>query len=58
MEHKSDASTDLCEHCGQALPEVPEPLELEAHDSSAVEQPPLYEIRTPGGRIVYEVNLN
>jgi hypothetical protein len=58
MEHESDASTDVCDHCGQPLAEVSEPAELEATGSSAVERPPLHEIRTPGGRIVYVVNLN
>ncbi len=58
MEHKGDPVADFCAHCGQHLTEVPEPSESEAPDPSAVKQAPLYEIRTPGGRVVYVANLN
>ncbi len=58
MEHKSDPATAFCEHCGQPLAEVFEPSEVQAAESSAVKQPPLFEIRTPGGRVVYVANLN
>ena len=36
MENASEQSTDFCEHCGQPVAEVTEPLESEAPDSVAV----------------------
>ncbi len=58
MEHASDPTTDFCEHCGQPLSDVPDPSPSEAPDASSVQKTPLFEIRTPGGRVIYVANLN
>ena len=58
MEHKSDPSTDVCKHCGQPTTTASKNSELQAVDPPAVEAAPLFEVRTPGGRVVYVVNLN
>ena len=58
MEHKGDPSTDFCEHCGQPMITVPKKSTFQAADPPAVEATPLFEVRTPGGRVVYVVNLN
>jgi hypothetical protein len=57
MEYQSDPVTNVCEHCGQPPAEA-EPLELEARGPSSDQRPPLYEVRTPGGRVIYVANLN
>jgi hypothetical protein len=58
MEHKAMPRPTSASTADNPLPEVPEPLGRAAHDLAAGEQPPLYESRTPGGRIFYVVNLN
>jgi hypothetical protein len=58
LEHISDPSTDFCEHCGQPVIEAPKVSEPQTADLPVVKPAPLFEVRTPDGRVVYVANLN